>query len=102
MKPRKSYSPSSEAEPRHHSHFAVRSNSKAAILDSGYGRHHFVMMRARILDILRRAIEDGVRLGWETAHETLERPTDEQVRECQVQAVIDELHGYFDFDDLTE
>lgn len=60
------------------------------------------VLRVRVYDVLRNAVEEGVRCGWNRAHKHTSGPTPEHVEEQIVQAVMNAVCEYFIFDDAPE
>lgn len=56
-------------------------------------------LRVRVYDILCRAIEDGIDLGWHQAHEHTDTPTEEAFKEILFRTIIDEVLEVFDVDE---
>lgn len=101
MKPPEKSSTNSEVGHPRHSQLVVRNNfSPTPVLDSRYGRRHFVIMQPKIFVLVQHCIETGVQVGWDTAHEHWEQPSDDQVQEAIIQAITDEFHEYFEFSDV--
>ena len=50
-------------------------------------------------EVLRRAVEEGITLGWRHAHKHTEKPDPEQVREQIANDIMNEVCEYFKFED---
>ena len=59
-------------------------------------------MRAREYDVLSRAVEEGVRLGWQHAHKHDDQPSAEAIQERIEQDVLNAICEWFTFDDTLE
>lgn len=56
-------------------------------------------MKPRTYEILRRAVEEGVRYGLSRARKHVESPSDAQIESAVEEAVMNEICEYFTFDE---
>lgn len=56
-------------------------------------------MRVKTYAILDRAVEEGIRLGWNRAHKHVENPDQTQIEDQIHQAVMGSICEVFKFDD---
>jgi hypothetical protein len=57
-------------------------------------------MRAKEHEVMRMAIETGVRLGWNRAHKHDPEPADDRILDALIEAVCQEVGEWFLFDDV--
>lgn len=57
-------------------------------------------MKPRTLLLLDRCIEDGIDLGWDRAHKHTDQPTDLAIKEKIGAAIWEQIHDWFDFEEL--
>jgi len=56
-------------------------------------------MKAKSYVILQRAVDEGFRRGWHRAHKHTEDPSEEQIENEVVGAIMGEICDVFTFDD---
>lgn len=56
-------------------------------------------MKPKFDALLERCIEDGINSGWQRAHKHTETPDGVWIREQMYQAIMFEIHEWFEFDD---
>ena len=56
-------------------------------------------MKAKILPILELAINEGVKYGYQRAHNHVDNPLPERICEQIEESVMESIHTYFDIDD---
>ena len=59
-------------------------------------------MKAKEYQVLDMAVESGVRGGWHRAHKHTDKPTPEAIQEAIVQAVLNDICEWFEFDTPAE
>ncbi len=59
-------------------------------------------MRVKSYPVLVRAVEEGVRYGWNRAYKHTATPTPDHVQDAIAQAVLNEIAEYFTFDEDAE
>lgn len=52
--------------------------------------------------VLDRAVEEGIRWGWERAHKHTATPSPSDIQDAIARAVMHEITEYFKFDEPTE
>jgi len=57
------------------------------------------VLRVRTYEVMRRAVEEGVNLGWRRAHKHTDAPNEEAIKEEIFAGVISAVDEYFDFGD---
>lgn len=57
------------------------------------------MIAVRALEVLQRAVEEGVEHGWRRAHKHTDTPDEASAREQIASSVVDEICQWFDFDE---
>jgi len=56
-------------------------------------------MKPKIYNILGRCIEDGLKFGYQRAFKHTDSPTEEQILNTCLIAILDEIFEHFSFDD---
>jgi len=56
-------------------------------------------MRVNAYNVLSRAVEEGVTVGWTRAHKHTDKPTRQTVEDQIVNEVLNAISEVFDFDD---
>jgi hypothetical protein len=56
-------------------------------------------VRVKAYEVIRRAVEEGVRYGWNRAHKHDEKPDPDATREAIQDAVLNELCEWLIFDE---
>jgi hypothetical protein len=59
-------------------------------------------IRVRVWPVLQRAVETGIRLGWQRAHKHTEEPGKDMIQEHIEEAVMAELSEAFIIDEWQE
>jgi hypothetical protein len=57
------------------------------------------VVRVKAYEVIRRAVEEGVRYGWSRAHKHDEKPDPDVLREALENAVVNELCEWLIFDE---
>jgi hypothetical protein len=57
-------------------------------------------MKPNTYKIIATAVDTGTLLGWHRAHKHTDTPTDEQVHDAIVDAVMLEICEWFDFEEI--
>ena len=57
-------------------------------------------MTPKLLPLLERCIQDGLLLGYARAYKHNDSPTVEQIADAQEQAILNEIHEWFEFEEL--
>lgn len=56
-------------------------------------------MKPKMYFVLEMCITAGVNLGYNRAYKHNDHPTEETIKECINEAIINEIHEWFDFED---
>lgn len=56
-------------------------------------------MKPKFPPVLEMCIENGLKLGYQRAFKHNDNPSDEEVHEAILQAVMHEIYEWFDFDE---
>jgi hypothetical protein len=60
------------------------------------------MMKPKVYPLLERCVEDGINYGWNRAHKHSDEPDEAWIREQILQAVMNELSEWFDFEEFKQ
>ena len=52
--------------------------------------------------LLLRCVEEGLKLGYNRAHKHNDTPSDQMLFDAQEQAIMNEIHEWFDFEDTLK
>jgi hypothetical protein len=55
-------------------------------------------MKPKVYELLERCIEDGIQGGWQRAHKHTSTPDEVWIKEQMYQAIMFEIHEWFDFE----
>lgn len=55
-------------------------------------------LQVNVYEVLSRAIEDGLKMGWRRAHKHTDTPGEESILEHQQNAIMSEVCEVFKFD----
>lgn len=58
-------------------------------------------VRVRVYPVLARAVEEGTAIGWARAHQYVDSPSPESIRDAVAQAILSELCDVLMFDEDT-
>lgn len=59
-------------------------------------------MKPKFPPVLEMCIENGLKLGYQRAFKHNDNPSDEEVHEAILQAVMNEIYEWFDFDEKED
>lgn len=59
-------------------------------------------MKVKTYSVIERAVEDGVNYGWNRAHKYTDSPTEDELKQQMMMAVMHEICEWVEFDGYTE
>ena len=59
-------------------------------------------MKAKAYNVVEMAVRAGVEYGYNRAHKHTDSPSEDQIKEAIIKAVMDEICEWFIFEELTK